>query len=211
MKSVRFAGLIASLAAVTALAVPAALAAKAPAASTAPAAPAAAAPANPNKPVQPNEVKAFGDWTVRCYPVSSPSPCEMLEIRVAKKTGQRILSVLLAYIPARNEHVIQIAVPLGVALQNGLVLNSDTYKSGVLHFRRCDQLGCYVEGSIDGNAVNSLSRATKADTEIVSMDGKRYNFAFSLDGFTAAHNALVDLTKQKAVNPPAQPAPADGN
>ena len=52
-----------------------------------------AAPAAPqaNKPMQPNEVKEFGDWTVRCYPVTSPSPCEMIELRVAKKTGQRIL------------------------------------------------------------------------------------------------------------------------
>jgi invasion protein IalB len=162
----------------------------------------AEAPAQPapqaNKPIQPSEVKAFGDWTVRCYPVKSASPCEMIELRVAKKTGQRILGILVAYLPSRNAHVLQISVPLGVALQNGLVVNTDTYKSGVMKFRRCDSQGCYVEAAVDGNAISSLGRATKAEAQIISMDGKRYNLPFSLNGFTDAHRSLVELTKQKA-------------
>jgi len=151
-----------------------------------------------NKPVQPDVTKEFGDWTVRCYPVSSPSPCEMLELRVAKKDGQKILGVLLAYIPSRDADVLQISVPLGVALQNGLVINSDTFKSGVLKYRRCDMQGCYVETAIDSKTVGDIGRATKAEAQIIAMDGKRYNLVFSLKGFTDAHRSLVDLAKQKA-------------
>ena len=56
------------------------------------AAPAFAQDAAPQaqKPLQPSDVKEFKDWTVRCYPVASPSPCEMIELRVAKKSGQRV-------------------------------------------------------------------------------------------------------------------------
>jgi len=187
------------------LVMPAAFAAK-PAAQSAPAAAAANGGAQPqaNRPVEPSETKGFGDWTVRCYPVSSVSPCEMLELRVAKKTGQRILGVLLVYIPSRNEHVMQISVPLGVALQSGLVVHSDTYNSPVMRFRRCDQQGCYVEVPIDNGAVSSLARATKAQATIVSADGRKFDLVFSMSGFADAHRALVDLTKQKAVNPPPQ-------
>jgi invasion protein IalB len=172
-------------------------------------APEQSAQPQPNAPPKTTDVKGIGDWTVRCYAISSPSPCEMVELRVAKKNGQRILGFLLAYVPARNQHIIQISVPLGVALQNGLVISSDTYKSGVLKFRRCDNMGCYVEAAIDGNAINSLGRATKAEVQIVYMDGKKYNLVFSLNGFTEAHRTLVDLTRQKAVNPPAQNAAPD--
>ena len=34
-------------------------------------------------------------------------------------------------------------MPLGVMLQNGAVLSSDTYTSGVLRYRLCDMQGCY--------------------------------------------------------------------
>jgi invasion protein IalB len=157
------------------------------------------------KQMQPSEMKEFGDWTVRCYPVTSPSPCEMIELRVAKKSGQRILGFLLAYVPSRDAHVMQVSVPLGVALANGLVIDSDTYKSPVLKFRRCDQLGCYVEAAND--VVGTLGKATKAQAIVVSVDGKRYNLVFSLKGFTEAHQALVDLTRAKASkgSAPAQP------
>ncbi|MDE2183220.1 MAG: invasion associated locus B family protein [Alphaproteobacteria bacterium] len=205
----RFAGLVAGFAVISLLAGPSAAVAK-PAAKPA-AAPAAPAQAGAPKAPQVTDVKVFGDWTVHCYTVKSASPCEMLELRVAKKTGQRILGVLLAYVPSRDEHIMQISVPLGVALQNGLVLNSDTYNSGVLHFRRCDMQACYVEMPIDNQTVATLGRATKAQMQIVSVDGRKYNLVFSLDGFTQAHSALVELAKQKAVAPQAPATPADNS
>jgi invasion protein IalB len=160
------------------------------------------------KQLQPSEVKEFGDWTVRCYPVTSPSPCEMIELRVAKKTGQRILGFLIAYVPARDAHVVQVSVPLGVALANGLMIDSDTYKSPVLKFRRCDQLGCYIEAAMGNDVIGTLGKATKAQVTVISVDGKRYNLVFSLKGFTEAHQALVELTKAKASNKAAAPAAA---
>lgn len=160
------------------------------------------------KQMQPSEIKEFGDWTVRCYPVTSPSPCEMIELRVAKKTGQRILGFLIAYVPARDAHVIQVSVPLGVALANGMMIDADTYKSPVLKFRRCDQLGCYVEAAMGNDVISTLGKATKAQATVVSVDGKRYNLVFSLRGFTEAHQALVELTKAKASNKAAAPAAA---
>ncbi len=211
MKTVRFrfAGVFASLAALSLLGAPAAAAAK-PSTAAKPTASSAPAQANPNQPLKPSEDKAYGDWSVRCYPVSSPSPCEMLEMLVNKKTGRRVLGVLIAYIPSRDQHVMQIAMPLGVSLANGAVIGTDTFTSGVLKYRRCDMQGCYVETGIDNDSLNALGRATKAEMRIVSVDGKKFNLTFSLNGFTAAHNALVELARQKATtgSPPSAPAGA---
>lgn len=157
---------------------------------------------------QPTDTKEIGDWTVRCYPVKSPTPCNMLELRVAKKTGQRILGVLLAYVPGNNTNVIQISVPLGVALQNGLIINTDTYKSPPIKFRRCDQGGCYIESAIGDDVIGQFAKATTAKMQIVSVDGKRYDLAFSLKGFTEARNAMVELAKSHVGKGEAAPAPA---
>ena len=196
MKSVRFrfAGLFAGLAAFSLLATV-----------TAQAQGTASAPAAANKPVQPSETKEFGDWTVRCYPVSSPTPCEMIELLVNKKSGQRVLGVLIVFNAAQNQNVVQIAMPLGVSVQNGAVLSSDTYTSGVLRYRLCDVQGCYAFAPVDEDAIKALKRATKAEMKIVSADGKKINLSFSLNGFSAAYNALLDMTRQKST---AAPAPA---
>lgn len=159
-----------------------------------------------NQPMKPSEMKEFGDWTVRCYPVKSQTPCEMLELRVIKKTGQRILGITLAYMPGRDQHVVQIAVPLGVSLPNGLILESDTYKSPVIKFRRCDQMGCYVEAAMTNDIVQALSHATKAQADVVTSEGKRFPLVFSLKGFNEAHAALVELTKSKGAGGSAAPA-----
>ena len=108
-------------------------------------------------PLQPSETKTFGDWTVRCYPVASPSPCDMYELLANKQTNQRVMSLSIAYMPSGDKHVIQIAVPLGVLIPTGLVIESDTYTSPLLHYRRCDRAGCYVEMMFDNGAVNALA------------------------------------------------------
>jgi invasion protein IalB len=163
-------------------------------------------------PVQPTETKQFGDWMVRCYPVKTQSPCDMFELLANKANGQRILSISIAYLPASDKHVIQIAVPLLVAIQKGLIVSTDTYTSPALHYRRCDRSGCFVEMLIQDDAVNALATASgPAKIRIVAEDGKTYDIPFSLKGFADAHGAMQDLARKKtAAKPdtPAAPTPA---
>jgi invasion protein IalB len=182
MKSVRFrfACLFAGLTAIS-------LAAPAPAQNQAPAA---------NKPMEPSETKNFGDWTVRCYPPAAKVRCEMIELLVNKKTGRRVLGVLIVYDKEKDQHVMQIAMPLGVLVQNGAVLSTDTYTSPVLHYRLCDLQGCYAVTALDAAAFKAFGRATKAEMQIISVEGKRFNIGFSLNGFTAAHDALLQMMQK---------------
>src|SRR5678815_3488226 len=53
-----------------------------------------AAPAGPGRP----EVHAVDDWFVRCFPVQSPSPCDMFQEEEAPQTRQRVLSLSLSLI-----------------------------------------------------------------------------------------------------------------
>ena len=162
-------------------------------------------------PVQPSESKPFGDWTVRCFPVNGPSPCDMFEMLANKTTQPRVLSVSIAYLPAGDKHVIQIAVPLGVLIPKGLVLASDTYTSPTLHYRRCDRGGCYVEMLIDNQAIMSLAAATgPAKIRIFAEGGKQFEIPLSMNGFADAHGAMADLARKKTAKPADATPPAPG-
>ena len=93
-----------------------------------------------------------------------------------KNSHQRVLSLSLAYIPRMDRHAIQISVPLGVALQNGLVIQTDNFTSTALHFRRCDRQGCYVEMVLDNASIDSLSKSgPDGKIKIVADGGKPFD------------------------------------
>jgi invasion protein IalB len=155
--------------------------------------------------------KQVGDWMVRCFAVASQSPCDMYQELQDQNSHQRVLSISIAYVPFNDQHVMQIAVPLGIAIQKGAVLKTDSYASPPLPFRRCDQAGCYIEMLLGNDQIAGFVKSgPKATVNVVGdLDNKSYALNFSLNGFAGAHDAMAALAKQKAVNPaPAAPAPA---
>lgn len=154
------------------------------------------------------EVKPVGDWFVRCFPIESPSPCDMFQDLDSQATKQRVLSISLAYVPSIDRHAIQIMVPLEIAIQKGVILKTDTFTSPVLKFRRCDRNGCYVEMAVENGVIEALARSSGDGGKIaIAADGgKVYNLAFSLKGFAGAHDDMVSQARAKAKTP-ATPAP----
>jgi invasion protein IalB len=155
------------------------------------------------------EVKTVEDWFVRCFPMASPSPCDMFQEQDARETRQRILSLSIAYVPSMDRHALQVTVPLDVALQKGLTIQTDSYTSPVLKYRRCDRNGCYVEQAVDNSLVEGLAKSGAAGKiNIVADNGKAYPLGFSLKGFAAAHDDMVSQARAKAksVEKPAAPA-----
>lgn len=150
-------------------------------------------------PLTPTDVKPVGDWTVRCFPVASTSPCDMYEELDDKNSRQRVLGVSIAYVPSSDRHVAQIAVPLGVAIGSGAVIKTDSYTSPKMPFRRCDREGCYVELLFPQTIIDSLAKSgPEASVDIVADSGKSFALRFSLNGFAGAHDSMSALAKQKA-------------
>ena len=95
-------------------------------------------------------------------------------------------------------------------IQKGLILSSDSYTSPMLHYRRCDRGGCYVEMMIDNSAVDALGASSgSAKIRVVALGGKVFDIPFSLNGFSDAHGAMQDLSRKKTSGaaPAATPAP----
>src|SRR5476651_2693843 len=86
---------------------------------------AGAAAATPGRP----DVKTVGDWFVRCFPVQSPSPCDIFQEGDTPQTHQRVLSMSVAYVPSLDRHALQITVPLEIAIPKGLTISAEGYTS----------------------------------------------------------------------------------
>jgi invasion protein IalB len=168
---------------------------------------AGAAPAGPGRP----DVKTVGDWFVRCFPVQSPSPCDIFQELDDQRSRQRVLALSIAYVPSLDRHAVQITVPLEISIPRGVIIQTDSYTSPVMRYRRCDRNGCYVEMAVDNALIESLSKSGPAGkVNIVADSGKSYALNFSLKGFAAAHDEMVSQTRAKAkpVAKPGDTAPA---
>ena len=168
----------------------------------------AGAPATAQTPSKPPETKTIGDWIVRCFPIQSPSPCDMFQELVDQRTKQRVLSFSIAFVPNLNRHGMQVTVPLEVGLQKGVTISSDSYTSPAFRYRYCDRGGCYVQTVIDNAAIESLAKSgPDGKVRVFADSGKAYDLKFSLKGFAAAHDDMVEQAKAKATKAPAA-APA---
>jgi invasion protein IalB len=153
------------------------------------------------------DVKAVGDWQVRCFTVNSTHPCDLFQEMADQNTHQRILSISLAYDPTIDRHLMQVTVPLEVAIQKGLTIQTDNYTSPVLKYRMCTREGCFVQMLAENSMVEALVKSgPDAKINIVADGGKSYGLKFSLKGFSAAHDDMVTQARAKAKNPAEAPA-----
>jgi invasion protein IalB len=157
----------------------------------------------PRKPITPTVMKTFGGWDVRCYPVSSPAPCDMWEAIAFKKGGQLAVSISIVYVPSQDNHLLQLIVPLGVDLAARAKVVTDTYTSDAWPYHHCDRIGCYIVVPQGNAVVEALKDQAAMKVRVTQFRGKSIDLAVPLKGFSDAHNAMVELAKQKAANPPA--------
>lgn len=152
------------------------------------------------------DVKTVGDWAVRCFPVANTNPCDMFQERGTQQ--QRILTFSLAFVPSMNRHILQITVPLDIAIQKGVTLQVGDYKSPVMKYRMCTREGCFVQIAPDNAVIDAMVRASipNATINIVAEGGKAVPLPVSLKGFAAAHDEMVVQNRAKA-----KPAPAGGD
>jgi len=148
------------------------------------------------------ETKTIGAFQVRCFAIKSVAPCDLYEDRVDKQTGQRVVSLSLAYMPSGNRYILQVTVPLGISLEKGIVITGGGFTSPTLPVRRCDQTGCFVEAPVAKELVDALAKAgSDAKIRVVPEGRPVFDFPFSFDGFTAAHDDMVASNRAKAVTP----------
>jgi len=141
-------------------------------------------------------VKAtHGDWEIRC---ASPDTnlCAMTQ-SFTDAEGHAIVNVKIlklasqalkdgTKIPAQME----ILVPLGVVLTNGLSVQVDSQQNRTAPYRFCVQSGCRVLEPITEGYIAELKNGVAAKISFRSVDGKAREASISLKGFTKAYETL---------------------
>jgi len=144
---------------------------------------------------------------VRCFPVANTNPCDMFQeqVRGEEQSRQRVLTFSLAFVPSMNRHILQITVPLDIAIQKGVTLQAGDYKSPLMKYRMCNREGCFVQLAPDNAVIEALARATvpSAAVNIAAVSGKAFALPVSLKGFAAAHDDMVAQNRAKAKSAPA--------
>jgi invasion protein IalB len=152
-------------------------------------------------------VKTVGDWQVRCFNVQNSNPCDQLWQQTDPRSGQRVVAVSIAYAPNSDRHLVVVIVPLGVSIQRGVTIQTDSFTSPVLHYRMCSRDGCFVQMVADNSLIASLAKSgPQAKLNIAGDDGKSYSLPLSLKGFSEAHDDMVSEAKAKASKAPAPAA-----
>ena len=170
-------------------------------AKAAPAGKAGAAPAAAASSAAP---RRFGEFVVRCAPVKSVAPCDLYEERGDKNTGQRVIGFSIGFMPSTSRYIMQVAVPLGVDVNKGLSITDGKYTSPALPFRRCDRTGCFSEVAVDKTLIDAFAKmGSDSKIKVTADGGKIYDFTFSFEGFSAAHEDMVAQNKAKAAAPEA--------
>jgi invasion protein IalB len=156
------------------------------------------------------DVQTIGDWTVRCFAVKTPAPCDMIQIAISKEKKQRVSSVSLAYVPSRDNYATQIVVPLGVSFATGVTLSAGNRKIEGLKYRRCEHDGCYVETGLSKASIEALPAGGNTGQITIALykGNKPINLPMSLNGFGQALGKLKELARAKAVAPAPAAAPA---
>jgi len=119
--------------------------------------------------------ETHGDWTVNCQATVTTKTCTLSHQQFNKQSGQRLLA-------------IELALPFGLALSNGITLEVDDKKlDGSLQFSTCQMVGCLVPVSFDGDVMPLLKAGTTLKINAVAADTQQpVNFTISLNGFGSA-------------------------
>jgi invasion protein IalB len=161
---------------------------QAPAAQPAAAAAGAAPAATPNA----ASVKAFGDWSLECFdPALEGVKCQIVN-RLVSSGKQVVLVFSLALDAKASQTRVQIALPLGIAVPPGvgIAIGNEVQRKAAVS--RCTPKGCIVEGVATKDLLDTMRAGAQGAVIVTTEEGKPVQLPFSLNGFTAAYDAMSE-------------------
>jgi invasion protein IalB len=161
-------------------------------------APEAAAPSPPPSPALP--------WIKVCGtdPSTKKESCVMTQ-EIRAESGQPIASVTLQQTPDPKKFVLGLALPLGIVIPPGIVVNVDTEKKATAQFVICipgqqkNPAACIAQAPVTDEFVASLRKGKTMQLVLVMGQGKTVPVDVTLSGFAKAYDG-PGLAKAAAEN-----------
>lgn len=136
----------------------------------------------------------FKNWDLFCPqpPANVPQVCEMRTVILSDKK-QPLGALVVAAQVGGKEVIASALLPLGVDLTQPPSLTVGAAKIA-LKYLRCLKRGCEAISPLSADQQAALRGGSSAKVVVGVGPGKSATFDFSLDGFSAAHDALKKKT-----------------
>lgn len=133
-----------------------------------------------------------GAWDVIC---ADNGDCSMQQTVNGPAGGPFMLARITRTAPrdtpnGKVESVLEILVPLRVALQGGLGIQIDGGKPQRAPFNYCQPSGCVLQTPMPVAMVASMKKGVNAKVDVIMMPKSPVDVQLSLSGFTKAYNSL---------------------
>lgn len=143
----------------------------------------------------------YGDWRLRCTKISGETdPCQMFQL-IKDSTGGAVAQVLINEITSSETFAVAgatIIVPLETALTEDFLMQIDDHPPKAYPYAYCSSVGCFVRlgfTPVDLNWLKSGQIAKLATVPYRNPETRRV-LPMSLNGFTAAYDALLDANME---------------
>lgn len=151
---------------------------------------AAQKPATASEKLQLSE-QAYGVWTLQCLTATTARPSCQIMHRLTSADGQQIALVLSMARVAKDTVALQMALPLGFSIQNGVKIAFGSNYSTLANVTRCTNQGCLIEGNAPPDMIAAMMQSKEGSVSVQTTQGDEFKLAVSLDGFQAAFNAMM--------------------
>jgi invasion protein IalB len=143
--------------------------------------------------------QAYGDWTLQCLGAgASGIPCQVMHRSLSPDKKQVIVVMSMAYFPKGEVTKLQLALPLGFSVQDGVKLDFGEGYSTTAKVSRCTAQGCLVEGNGAPEMIAAMRKGKAATVTVRTVEGSEIKLPFSLAGFAEAYDAMKSKNQAKS-------------
>lgn len=147
----------------------------------------------------------FGDWDYNCVPQKGEkSPrCELVQVAELGRGRHEdpVLSLAFSKLNDRPNAAIELTllVPLNVDLEKGLSLWVDDVLLQTLHYRNCNQAGCWAKQEVNAAILKRLAAASRGQARFHLVQGEEVELLFSLRGLSEGLTRIRAFQAQKSI------------
>jgi invasion protein IalB len=137
------------------------------------------------------EQENFDAWQFACVEEQSQKICDLREL-VFDQNTEEVVSYLSITINPDSLAQMQIAFPHAVNLKNSVQLQIDENDPLELNYAYCNQSACFIAEIIADNFINMFKAGNQITLKVLLLDNREATITYSLLGFTAGYNKLLE-------------------
>lgn len=127
-------------------------------------------------------------WSVTCRKDDNGAltGCQLSQHVLIKKTGQRLLSVIVEPRPTKSGLSLLLVMSHGVLLPPGIAVDAPGIEQIKLQYRLSDKDGVYAATELTDKLLELMKSGNELKITVVAASRQRVAIPVSLNGFTAA-------------------------